>query len=117
MPQAQIQSDLNAIATQQVPVGSQFDSQRYAIFFEPAAVFDPRLRAAGGRHVRRRLRQQRKDVGGFAGDPDPPGHHQRRVVFQDYCGAQNDFASGGFIADSQISGDLNFYGNQLTSYP
>jgi hypothetical protein len=35
MPQAQIQSDLNAIATQQVPVGSQFDSQRYAIFYEP----------------------------------------------------------------------------------
>ena len=26
------------------------------------------------------------------------------VVFQDYCGAQNDYASGGFIADSQISG-------------
>src|SRR6185437_1420763 len=35
MGQAQIQSDLDAIATQQVPVGSQFTSQRYAIFFEP----------------------------------------------------------------------------------
>ena len=34
------------------------------------------------------------------------------VVFQDYCGAQDDYASGGFIADSQISGALDFYGNQ-----
>jgi hypothetical protein len=33
------------------------------------------------------------------------------VLFQDYCAANN-YASGGFIADSQISGDLNFYGNQ-----
>src|SRR5215510_3236513 len=35
MTQAQIQADLNAISTQQVPVSAQFDSQRYAIFFEP----------------------------------------------------------------------------------
>jgi len=35
MSQAQIQADLDAIATQQVPVGSQFTSQRYAVFFEP----------------------------------------------------------------------------------
>src|ERR1700758_3214067 len=35
MTQAQVQADLNAIATQQVPVASQFDSQRYAIFFQP----------------------------------------------------------------------------------
>src|SRR6202021_2475579 len=35
MSQAAIQADLNAIATQQVPVSSQFDSQRYAVFFEP----------------------------------------------------------------------------------
>jgi hypothetical protein len=34
------------------------------------------------------------------------------VVFQDYCGATDDYASGGFIADSQISGSLDFYGNQ-----
>jgi hypothetical protein len=34
------------------------------------------------------------------------------VVFQDYCGVQDEYASGGFIADSQISGDLDFYGNQ-----
>src|SRR5579862_5064488 len=33
MSQATIQADLNAIATQQVPLASQFDSQRYAIFF------------------------------------------------------------------------------------
>ncbi|HEY1670155.1 MAG TPA: hypothetical protein VGG54_31015 [Trebonia sp.] len=33
------------------------------------------------------------------------------VVFQDYC-ASDDYASGGFIADSQVTGDLNFYGNQ-----
>ena len=33
------------------------------------------------------------------------------VVFQDYC-ATNNFASGGFIADSQVSGSLNFFGNQ-----
>jgi hypothetical protein len=33
------------------------------------------------------------------------------VVFQDYCAANN-YASGGFIADSEVSGDLNFDGNQ-----
>jgi hypothetical protein len=33
------------------------------------------------------------------------------VVFQDYCASDN-YASGGFIADSQISGDLDFYGQQ-----
>jgi hypothetical protein len=33
MPQAAIQSRLDAISTQQVP--NQFGSQRYAIFFEP----------------------------------------------------------------------------------
>ena len=35
MSQADDPDDLNAIATQQVPVGSQFDSQRYSVFFEP----------------------------------------------------------------------------------
>jgi hypothetical protein len=35
MPQSEIQSELNAIAAQQVPSSSQFDTQRYAIFFEP----------------------------------------------------------------------------------
>ncbi len=33
------------------------------------------------------------------------------VVFQDYC-ANNNFASGGFIADSKVSGTLEFNGNQ-----
>src|SRR5712692_4742668 len=33
MSQTAIQNDLNSIATQQVPVASQFDSQRYAILF------------------------------------------------------------------------------------
>jgi hypothetical protein len=33
------------------------------------------------------------------------------IVLQDYCAANN-FASGGFIADSSVSGDLDFYGNQ-----
>jgi hypothetical protein len=33
------------------------------------------------------------------------------MLFQDYCANKN-FASGGFIADSQISGNLNFFGNQ-----
>ena len=33
------------------------------------------------------------------------------VVFQDYCATENS-ASGGFIADSRVSGDLDFYGNQ-----
>jgi hypothetical protein len=35
MSQATIQADLDAISAQQVPVGSQFDSNRYAIYFEP----------------------------------------------------------------------------------
>src|ERR1700736_378005 len=35
MSQTAIQNDLNNIAIQQVPIASQFDSQRYAIFFQP----------------------------------------------------------------------------------
>jgi hypothetical protein len=35
MPQSEIQSTLNQIATQQVPLGSEFDNQRFAIFFQP----------------------------------------------------------------------------------
>jgi hypothetical protein len=33
------------------------------------------------------------------------------VVFQDYC-ASNNYVSGGFLADSQVSGALDFYGDQ-----
>ena len=35
MSQAAIQADLDAISTQQVPLGSQFDGNRYSVFFEP----------------------------------------------------------------------------------
>ena len=35
MSQAAIQADLDKISAQQVPMGSQFDSDRYAVFFEP----------------------------------------------------------------------------------
>jgi hypothetical protein len=35
MSQSSIQSTLNTIAAQQVPASGQFDTQRYAIFFEP----------------------------------------------------------------------------------
>src|SRR5580692_4070538 len=35
MSQATIQADLDSISTPQVPVASQFDSQRYAVLFEP----------------------------------------------------------------------------------
>jgi hypothetical protein len=38
MSQAAIQNDLNSIAAQQVPVASQFDSQRYAVLFRPGTV-------------------------------------------------------------------------------
>jgi hypothetical protein len=178
MSQAQIQSDLNAIATQQVPVGSQFDSQRYAIFFEPGtygSAADPLIfqvgyytqvaglgampqdtvvngaidvfnNLCGGGSCNaddnfwRSLSNLTLNVDLPSSTPDyvPPAVDTygagcdnsaemwavsqasplRRViingnvVFQDYCGAQDDYASGGFIADSQISGDLDFYGNQ-----
>ena len=35
MSQTDVQNALNAIATQQVPIDSQFNSQRYSVFFEP----------------------------------------------------------------------------------
>ena len=35
MTQAAIQADLDAISTQQVPPSAQFDSDRYAVLFEP----------------------------------------------------------------------------------
>jgi len=179
MSQAAIQADLNAIATQQVPVGAQFDSSRYAIFFEPGtygSAADPlvfqvgyytevaglgampqdtvidgaidvfnNLCAAGTSDCNsddnfwRSLSNLDLNVDLPAAAPAyaPPvqdafgagcansaeiwsasqASPMRRVivngnvVFQDYC-ANDDFASGGFIADSQISGDLDFFGNQ-----
>jgi hypothetical protein len=179
MTQATIQADLNAISTQQVPVASQFDSQRYAVFFEPGtygSAADPLVFQVGYYTEVAGLGAMPQDTvidGAIdlfnnlctAGTTDcnsddnfwrslsnltlnvdlpssapayaPPtvdaygagcdnsaemwsasqADPIRRaiingsVVFQDYC-ATNNFASGGFIADSQISGDLDFYGNQ-----
>jgi hypothetical protein len=179
MSQASIQADLDAIATEQVPVGSQFDSQRYAVFFEPGtygSAADPlvfqvgyytqvaglgalpqdtvvngaidvfnNLCTAGTSSCNsddnfwRSLSNLSLNVHLPATAPAyaPPvvdaygagcansaeiwsasqAAPMRRVivngsvVFQDYCAA-NDYASGGFIADSEITGALDFYGNQ-----
>jgi hypothetical protein len=179
MSQATIQGDLNSIATQQVPVASQFDSQRYAVLFQPGtygSAADPLVFQVGYYTEVAGLGFMPQDTvidGAIdvfnnlctAGTSDcnsddnfwrslsnltlnvdlpssPPAYAPpvldafgagcansaeiwsasqadpiRRaivngnVVFQDYC-ASNNFASGGFIADSKISGDLDFYGNQ-----
>lgn len=178
MSQTAIQADLNAIATQQVPAGSQFDSNRYSLFFEPGtygSAADPLVFQVGYYTQVAGLGAQPSgtvingviDVfnnlctAGTADcnaddnfwrsmsnltlnvdlpstpdyappSPDPFGTGcdnsaeiwavsqaapirrvivNGNVVFQDYC-ANNNFASGGFIADSQVSGDLDFYGNQ-----
>ncbi len=179
MSQTTIQNDLNNIATQQVPVASQFDSQRYAVFFQPGTYgssADPLVFQVGYYTEVAGLGAMPQDtvVDGAidvfnnlctAGTTDcnsddnfwrslsnlelnvdlpssPPAYAPpvldpsgagcansaemwsasqaapiRRaiingsVVFQDYC-ATNNFASGGFIADSRVSGDLDFYGNQ-----
>jgi len=179
MSQTTIQTDLNNIATQQVPVASQFDGQRYAIFFQPGtygSAADPLVFQVGYYTEVAGLGSMPQDTvidGAIdvfnnlctAGTSDcnsddnfwrslsnldlnvdlpssPPAYAPpvldaygagcansaeiwsasqadpiRRaivngsVVFQDYC-ATNNYASGGFIADSQVSGDLDFYGNQ-----
>jgi hypothetical protein len=179
MSQAAIQADLNAIATQQVPVASQFDSDRYSVFFEPGtygSAASPLVFQVGYYTQVAGLGALPSDtvVNGAidvfnnlctAGTQDcnaddnfwrslsnldlnvtlpsttpayaPPAIDAfgagcdntaefwaasqaapvRRViingsvVLQDYC-ANNNFASGGFIADSQVTGDLNFFGNQ-----
>ena len=179
MSQATIQNDLNSIATQQVPVASQFDSQRYAVLFQPGtygSAANPLVFQVGYYTEVAGLGAMPQDtvVNGAidvfnnlctAGTQDcnsddnfwrsmsnltlnvdlpssPPAYAPpvldpsgagcansaemwsasqaspiRRaiingsVVFQDYC-ASNNFASGGFIADSKVSGDLDFYGNQ-----
>jgi hypothetical protein len=179
MSQAAIQNDLNNIATQQVPVASQFDSQRYAIFFLPGTYgsaasplvfqvgyytevaglgFAPgdtvingaidvfnNLCTPGTQNCNsddnfwRSLSNLTLNVHLPSSPPaymppalDPFGAGcansaefwsasqaapirraivNGSVVFQDYC-ANNNFASGGFIADSQVSGNLNFFGNQ-----
>jgi len=179
MSQLAIQNDLNAIATQQVPVASQFDSQRYAVFFQPGtygSAADPlvfqvgyytqvaglgfmpqntvingaidvfnNLCTAGTQNCNsddnfwRSLSNLTLNVHLPSSTPAyaPPAVDAfgagcdntaefwsasqaapiRRaiingsVVFQDYC-ASNNFASGGFIADSKVSGTLEFNGNQ-----
>jgi len=179
MSQAAIQADLNNISGQQVPVASQFDSQRYAIFFQPGtygSAADPLVFQVGYYTEVAGLGYMPKDTvidGAIdvfnnlctAGTSNcnsddnfwrslsnltlnvdlpssPPDYVPsvldpytayctnsaemwsasqaapiRRaiingsVVFQDYCAA-DDYASGGFIADSEVTGDLNFYGNQ-----
>jgi hypothetical protein len=179
MSQATIQADLDSIATQQVPVASQFTSQRYAIFFLPGtygSAADPLVFQVGYYTEVAGLGSTPQDtvINGAidvfnnlctAGTSDcnsddnfwrslsnldlnvdlpstPPAYAPpaldafgagcansaemwsasqaapiRRaivngnVVFQDYC-ATNNYASGGFIADSKVSGDLDFYGNQ-----
>jgi hypothetical protein len=179
MSQAAIQNDLNSIATQQVPVASQFDSQRYAILFQPGtygSAADPLIFQVGYYTEVAGLGFMPQDtvidgaidvfnnlctagtsdcnsddnfwrsLSNLTLNVDLPGSTPayappvldafgagcansaeiwsasqadpiRRaivngnVVFQDYC-ASNNFASGGFIADSKVSGDLDFYGNQ-----
>jgi len=179
MSQATIQADLDNISTQQVPVASQFDSQRYAVLFEPGtygSAADPLVFQVGYYTEVAGLGLMPQDtvVNGAievynnlctAGTSNcnsddnfwrslsnltlnvdlpssPPAYAPpvvdaygagcansaemwsvsqaapiRRaiingsVVFQDYC-ATDDYASGGFIADSKVSGDLDFYGNQ-----
>jgi hypothetical protein len=179
MSQAAVQNDLNAIAAQQVPVASQFSSQRYAVEFRPGTygssgsplvfqvgyytqvaglgsmpqntvingaidVFN-NLCTAGTQDCNsddnfwRSLSNLTLNVDLPSSPPaySPPVQDPfgtgctnsaemwsasqaapiRRaiingsVVFQDYC-ANNNFASGGFIADSKVSGSLDFYGNQ-----
>jgi hypothetical protein len=179
MSQTAIQNDLNAIATQQVPVSSQFDNQRYAVLFQPGtygSASNPLIFQVGYYTQVAGLGFMPKDtiINGAIdvfnnlctagtsdcnsddnfwrslsnltlnvdlpttpptyvpapGDPFGAGCDNsaemwsasqaapvRRavingsVVFQDYC-ANNNFASGGFIADSKVSGSLNFFGNQ-----
>ncbi len=179
MSQAAVQNDLDAIAAQQVPVASQFSSQRYAVLFRPGTYGSsgsPLVFQVGYYTQVAGLGSMPQDtvVNGAidvfnnlctAGTQDcnsddnfwrslsnltlnvdlpssPPAYSPpvldpfgagcansaemwsasqaapiRRaiingsVVFQDYC-ANNNFASGGFIADSKVSGTLHFNGNQ-----
>jgi hypothetical protein len=183
MTQAAIQADLDAISAQQVPVGSQFDSNRYSVFFEPGtygSAADPLVFQVGyytqvaglgampsdtvingavdvfanlcgadssGQNVCNSDDNFWRSLSNLELNVDlpssPPAYAPapvdeygpycansaemwsvsqadpiRRaiingsVVFQDYCDYDDQYASGGFIADSQVSGDLDFYGNQ-----
>ena len=177
--QATIQTDLNRISTQQVPITSQFDNDRFAVLFQPGTygsaanplvfqvgyytevaglgylpqdtvingaidVFNNSCTAGtnncnSDNNFWRSISNLTLNVDLPSSPPvyapgvvDPRGPRCtnseeswsasqatpiRRVivhgslVFQDYC-ASDDYASGGFIADSQVSGHLDFYGNQ-----
>jgi hypothetical protein len=178
MTQTAIQNDLNAIATQQVPVSAQFDNARYAVLFEPGtygSAANPLVFQVGYYEEVAGLGAQPSDtvINGAidvfnnlctAGTQDcnaddnfwrsmsnldinvdlpttpdyqPPSLDPygagcdnsgemwaasqaapiRRVIIngsliaQDYCAADN-YASGGFIADSEITGGFDTYGNQ-----
>jgi hypothetical protein len=179
MSQTAIQADLNSISTQQVPVASQFDSQRYAVYFEPGTygsaasplvfqvgyytqvaglgsmpqdtvingaievynnectagtsncnsdvnfwrslsnvtlnvdlpssppAYAPPIAESGGPGCA----NSEESWSASQADPLRRDIINGSVVFQDYC-ATNDYASGGFIADSKVSGSLDFFGNQ-----
>jgi hypothetical protein len=179
MSQTDVQNALNAIATQQVPVASQFNSQRYSVFFEPGtygSAADPLVFQVGyytqvaglgalpqdtvvngvidvlnnlctpgttdcnaDDNFWRSLSNLTLNVHIPSTTPDyaPPvvdssgagcvntndfwaasqaAPIRRAIIngsvfFQDYCATHN-FASGGFIADSQVSGTLFWLGNQ-----
>jgi hypothetical protein len=181
MSQAAIQADINAISTQQVPIGSQFDSQRYAILFQPGTYGSatsplefqvgyytqvaglgavPQATVINGAievyanapdsswydstdNFWRSLSNLTLNEVLNAYPPGPPDYappvvdpytkyctyseeawsasqatpirsviFNGSVVFQDYCSGRNDFASGGYLANDQVTGHLNFYGNQ-----
>src|SRR5665647_1224980 len=188
MSQAAIQADVDRIATLQVPIGSQFSTNRYAIFFEPGTYgsaanplvfqvgyytqvaglgFMPQDTVVNGMievfanecatrtrngstsywcnsttnfwrslsNLQLNVTSQSWAVEPVFTPPVPgPGGPwcsnseeawsvsqaaplrrllvNGNIVFQDYCSGANDDASGGFIADSQINGALNFYGQQ-----
>jgi hypothetical protein len=187
MSQDSIQTQLDAIASQQVPTDSQFTSQRYSIFFEPGTYGTPdnplifqvgyytQVAGLGAMPGDTVINGAVNVFNGYVGggnynaddnfwrslsnlkinvniptsppaymppitEPGTPycantgefwavsqaapmrrvivddgsngnGSSNGNVIFQDYCGNQN-FASGGFIADSEVSGALDFYGNQ-----
>jgi len=181
MSQASIQAAIDAISTQQVPIGSQFDSQRYAIFFEPgtygsranplefqvgyytevaglgAVPQDTVINGAIEVYANAPDQDWYNSTVNFwrsvsnltlnevlnAYPPGPPAYAppvvdpytkyctyseeawsvsqgspmrsmiiNGSVVFQDYCSGRKDFASGGYLANDLVNGDLNFYGNQ-----
>ena len=179
MSQQTIQTDVNNISAQQVPITSQFDSDRYAVLFEPGTYgssADPLVFQVGyytevaglgylpqdtvingaidvfNNSCKARTLDCNSDNNFWRSlsnltlnvdlphspptyvpavvDPKGPGCTNteeswsasqadpiRRVivngslVLQDYC-ASDAYASGGFIADSRVSGHLDFYGNQ-----